>query len=197
MPATMEHNVLYPRVSAEAYHQTHLQEPAHSFTLRDASTRILAGFDGSPESVEAVRRAAREAIAGGCLLTVVQVYAWKPHDKERTAETTRQRRRRLSAHLKADVDAALTGLVEGSGLIVQRLLIPGRASQRLVALSRHARLLVVGHRGRGRTSGALMGSVSRYCLLHAHCPVLVLPAQPGWHHEGAEHLDTSVMAAAR
>ena len=196
MPATMQHDVLYPRVSAEAYHNTHLQDPAHSFTLRAAPARILAGFDGSPESVEAVRRAAREAIAGGCLLTVVQVYAWDPHDKKGRAETTRQRRRRLSAHLKAEVEQALAGLVDDDQLNLQRLLIPGRASQRLVALSRNARLLVVGHRGRGRTPGALMGSVSRYCLLHAQCPVLVVPEQRGRHHE-SEHLDTAVLAAAR
>ena len=91
----------------------------------------------------------------------------------------------------------MAGLVDGKRLIVQRLLISGRASQRLVAMSRHARLLVVGHRGRGRTSGALMGSVSRYCLLHAQCPVLVVPEQPGRHDDSAEHLDTSVLAAAR
>ena len=197
MPATMRSTVLYPRISAEAYHQTHLQEPRHTFSLRDAPTRILAGFDGSPESAEAVRRAAQEAMARGCLLTVVQVYAWDPHDKEGRAETLQQRRRRLAAHLKTEIDAALSGLPEQGPLIIQRLLIPGRASQRLVALSRHARLLVLGHRGRGRASGPLFGSVSRYCLLHAHCPVLIVPVAPGRRQDITEHLDTAVLAAAR
>ena len=200
MPATIRTirpPALYPRVSAEAYHHTHLQEPSHGFTLRRAPARILAGFDGSPESAEAVRRAAQEAMARGCLLTVVQVYTWDPHDKEGRAETTRQRRRRLGAHLQAEIDEALAGLPEQGPLVIQRLLIPGRASQRLVALSRHALLLVVGHRGHGRASGALMGSVSRYCLLHARCPVLVVPPHAVPRHDHTEHLDTAVLAAAR
>jgi nucleotide-binding universal stress UspA family protein len=52
------------------------------------------------------------------------------------------------------------------------------AAQALEEASRSADLLVVGARGlRGVTS--LMGSVSRYCVRHAHCPVVVVGTEPG------------------
>ncbi|TFD47012.1 universal stress protein [Cryobacterium frigoriphilum] len=51
-------------------------------------------------------------------------------------------------------------------------------AQALIALSHDARLLVVGTRGRGDFAGMLLGSVSRQCLRHAACLVLVVPPRP-------------------
>jgi len=49
------------------------------------------------------------------------------------------------------------------------------AERRSFALLRDAALLVVGSRGLGRVSAAVLGSVSSFLLHHATCPVEVVP----------------------
>ena len=72
-------------------------------------------------------------------------------------------------------------------------MIEGYPAQVLVAASEGAELLVVGSRGYGGFADALLGSVSTYCVHHAHGPVTVIrpardPAQaPG---SGSEVPDT-------
>ena len=44
----------------------------------------------------------------------------------------------------------------------------------LLRTAKGADLLVIGSRGHGGLASALIGSVSLNCVLHAHCPVLVL-----------------------
>jgi nucleotide-binding universal stress UspA family protein len=47
----------------------------------------------------------------------------------------------------------------------------------LVAASRHAALLVLGSRGRGRLASNLFGSVSRDLIRRSHCPVVIARPQ--------------------
>lgn len=49
----------------------------------------------------------------------------------------------------------------------------------LVAESRHASLLVIGTRDHTGWGRVVSGSVSHYCLSHAHCPVLAVPVERG------------------
>lgn len=57
---------------------------------------------------------------------------------------------------------------------VEVIALSGPTGPVLVEQSRHAQLLVVGHRGHGELASVLIGSVGLYCVLHAHTPVLVV-----------------------
>lgn len=49
----------------------------------------------------------------------------------------------------------------------------GDAAQVLIELADGADLLVVGSRGHGGFTGALLGSVSQHCVHHSRCPVVI------------------------
>ena len=57
---------------------------------------------------------------------------------------------------------------------VLSLVTEGYPADVLLHAAKGADLLVLGRRGHGGVTSALLGSVSLHCVLHAHCPVLVL-----------------------
>ena len=65
-----------------------------------------------------------------------------------------------------------------AGIEVERVVIDDRhPAQALVELSGDADLLVVGSRGRGGFRQLMLGSVSHAVVLHAVCPVVVVPSR--------------------
>ena len=59
--------------------------------------------------------------------------------------------------------------------------VEGNAAQVLLDALDGADLLVVGSRGHGGFTEALLGSVSQHCVHHARCPVVVIR---GKDHDG-------------
>ena len=57
----------------------------------------------------------------------------------------------------------------------ETLLVEGQAADELIRASGDATMLVVGQRGHGVVAELILGSVSHQCVLHSHCPVLVVP----------------------
>jgi nucleotide-binding universal stress UspA family protein len=166
--------------------------------------RIVVGVDASPGARRALAWAAAEARLRGAVLQVVHAYqarhlaapfyfpsqhavpattedtAMEPAQLEMAAtmqdraefeEVFRSRAEQVLDTLLAAVDGAV-GDVE-----VRRTVIEDRhPAEALVSLSADADLLVVGSRGLGGFTEMLLGSVSHAAVLHAVCPVVVIPS---------------------
>ncbi len=89
----------------------------------------------------------------------------------------------LGATAAHEIDVAIeqvTADIAPDAVDVQPIVVEGTAAQALIdtVLSLGANLLVVGRRGTSELRDHLLGSVSRYCVTHAHVPVVVVPS--GW-----------------
>jgi nucleotide-binding universal stress UspA family protein len=78
------------------------------------------------------------------------------------------------------LEAEVEKVRSAGGTVAQGHLTEGRVAPEIVALAEEigAGLIVMGSRGRGGVRRALMGSVSDSVVRHAHCPVLVVRADP-------------------
>jgi nucleotide-binding universal stress UspA family protein len=134
--------------------------------------RIVVGVDGSESSKQALRWAIRQAeLTGG---SVDAVTAWHYPSSYGLAPLPGD-----GDDFDGDAKRVLTeALAEVSGLApevqVEPLVAQGHPATVLLEAAQGADLLVVGSRGHGGFTSALVGSVSLYCVLHARCPVLVV-----------------------
>jgi nucleotide-binding universal stress UspA family protein len=139
---------------------------------------VVAGYDGSDAAAEAVRWAASLARLAGAALRVV--WAWKLRDVWDAAvadqEVGTPHLAEMEAVARRRLAEEVTGLVDEEVPDVDLRLPQGPdAAGILLHAARDADVLVVGSRGRGRASSALLGSVSARCVRDAACPVVVIP----------------------
>lgn len=164
--------------------------------------RIVVGVDASPNARRALAWAAAEARLRQAVLQVVHAYHAKnlaapvyfgsTHTYDAAVGATGEpppeltasvhRREAFEEAVRSQADELLEGLLGElgetvSGVEVQRTVVEDRhPAEALVQLSVDAELLVVGSRGRGGFSELLLGSVSHAAVLHAVCPVVVVPS---------------------
>ena len=143
--------------------------------------RIVVGVSGSVGSLHALRAAvmqARRAPGDG----LHAVLAWAPPGGEipnrngvpgRLLEVWVEAARRRLAEA---FDDAMGGVPVD--IAVTQHIVRGRPGHVLVEVAREADLLVVGAGDHGAFHRLAVGSVSRHCLAHASCPVLVVPPPP-------------------
>jgi nucleotide-binding universal stress UspA family protein len=165
--------------------------------------RIVVGVDASPGAKTALAWAAAEARLRQAVLQVVHAYhsqelvapfyfpsqhalpgipvgaAGEPSQRDLTATLQDRAEFEEAFRNRAEqlLEALLGELETVSGVEVQRTVVEDRRpAEALVELSNDAGLLVVGSRGRGGFTELLLGSVSHATVLHAACPVVVVPS---------------------
>jgi nucleotide-binding universal stress UspA family protein len=149
-----------------------------------AAPPIVTGVDGSAESLDAVRWAARTACLRDAPLEIVHALdvpallaggVVPPPDEMVDALRARGRRAlRIAREL-----AAAQGV---TGAVTR--LDSDRAAQALVEASREAALLVVGSTGHGRLTSLLAGSVAAAVGTHGRCDTVVVRGD-SWDEPGA------------
>jgi len=135
---------------------------------------IVVGADGSAESLDAVRWAARTACRRGAPLEIVHALDFSAllaggvvPPPEEMKDVLRDRGGR---YLRTAAELASAQGVPGA----TTRLDPDRAAQALVDASKTAALLVVGSSGKGRLTGLLAGSVASAVGAHASCDTVIV-----------------------
>ena len=91
----------------------------------------------------------------------------------------RARTHALETSQEAMLNQTVEGLRRGGidAVLEIRTSCEGNAATELVDKSKGVDMLVVASRGLGGFRGLLLGSVSRQCAQHAHCPVVIVAAE--------------------
>jgi nucleotide-binding universal stress UspA family protein len=148
-----------------------------------ADMPVVAGVDGSEESLHAAVWAAQEAQRHQSPLRIVSAAAMPPRMRARDLT-----RRPVADELCGESARALSEAVSQSRGISSRLLVNaslliGPPALAVTDSGSGALMLVVGARGSGGFDAMLLGSVSRYAAMHASCPVVVVREETCAVHE--------------
>jgi nucleotide-binding universal stress UspA family protein len=142
--------------------------------------RIAVAFDGSPDSVKAVKLACTMAKEYDSVLKVVHVYSIPIFTYATPAPTPQVDARLMAESAREAASRVMEGarrLIEEFGLKAQyELLEAGSVVQAIVEFAANEKcdLIVVGTRGMTGFKKLILGSVSSGIVGHAHCPVLVV-----------------------
>ena len=141
---------------------------------------IIVGIDGSARSLKALEWAAGEAAVRHAPLTVLTVHqavagyfaapAQYPGDQDLTDQA------REVAQKETDDVLGKSGAGSRPPSVTVRA-VNGLPADELLKAAAGADMLVVGSRGAGGFARLLMGSVCTQVTHHAHCPVVVIPAE--------------------
>jgi nucleotide-binding universal stress UspA family protein len=139
-----------------------------------SALRVIVGIHPCVSGLGALRRAVGEARLRHAQLVAVR--AWNPPVSTGPAGATW--RDEIEAEAARSIEQAFADAMGGvpSDIDVQQQAIQGPAGQVLVWVAeRDSDLLVVGTCQRGWPRHIAGSPITRYCIHHAHCPVLVVP----------------------
>jgi nucleotide-binding universal stress UspA family protein len=138
--------------------------------MSSTQKQIVAGYDGSPDSEQALDWAVSEARLHQAALTICHAWAAGP-GAPGSGAAARAARRRGEQVLAEAVRRARAGI--GCAEITP-LLAAGPPARALCELSSSAAMVVVGTHGHDRLARALLGSVSLQVAAYASGPVTVV-----------------------
>ena len=153
-----------------------------------AVTPVVAGVDGSEESMHAAEWAAQEAQRHSAPLRLVSAVAMPPRMRAHDPgpRTVADELCGESAHALSEAVSRATEV--SARLPIEASLLIGPPALAVTDSGAGALMLVVGARGAGGFAAMLLGSVSRYAAMHASCPVIVVREEAA----SAAHLEVVV-----
>ncbi|WP_116284178.1 universal stress protein [Subtercola boreus] len=169
--------------AAHAHSPVMIVREHNDLTATSAGAPIVVGHDGSANGDDALEWALNYAEKLGAPVEVVRTWSIDripPQFNEEFGyvpsfdEVTARVRRDL-------ITETAHRIGEHTGTTVTLVAAMSQPAEELIKRSEHARLLVVGSRGRGGFAGLMLGSVSSECASHAHCPVAVVPKSAAAH----------------
>jgi nucleotide-binding universal stress UspA family protein len=140
---------------------------------------IIVGIDGSVHSRRALEWAISEAAIRRTPLTVLTVQQaiagyWGPVIYPQDLDFVEQ----AAKVAQEETDELLDKLGAGSRPpSVSVRAVVGLPADQILTAAKDADMIVVGSRGAGGFKKLLVGSVSSQITHHAHCPVVVIPAE--------------------
>ncbi len=139
---------------------------------------LVVGADGSDAGLDAVDWAADAAARYGIPLRIVYASRWERYEGHLPDGSTECSSERVMEETIVGV-AAERASRRVPGLEVTTYLAPDDPVEALLAEGLRAKAVVVGHRGRGRLTSLLLGSVGLGVAARAHCPVIVVRGRTG------------------
>ncbi|MFF0777961.1 universal stress protein [Streptomyces sp. NPDC003720] len=138
--------------------------------------KVVVGIDGSPSSYAALRWAVRYAELVGATVDAVTawelpgLYGWSGPAVDMDVDRDEARDR-----MRQELTDVLGADAAGS---VRTHVVHGNPADVLLRAAEGAEALVVGSRGRGGFTRALLGSVGQHLTQHATCPVVLVRPEP-------------------
>jgi nucleotide-binding universal stress UspA family protein len=156
-------------------------------TTAGVGGRVCVGVDGTASSLRALTFACAWGRRRGADVDVI--YAVDPDVFNRTAPELEPR-----TLPEARLDSWVNPIRHDFPTVTVRpIVVPGPATEELLAASRSARLLVVGSRHRGGLASLVLGSVGHGLIRRSSCPVAVVHGMSA--SSGDQHARTRAYAA--
>ncbi|MFE6712702.1 universal stress protein [Streptomyces sp. NPDC057695] len=139
------------------------------------SREIVAGVDGSPESLAAADWAAREALHRDLPLRLAHAWRWEPLDLPLLQDRASQEH--VADQLLSDARDTLAQRYPDLALTAE--VLDDTPVAALLGTEDRAEMLVIGSRGHGAVAGFLLGSYGQQIIADAGRPVVAVRSRDG------------------